>query len=206
MNPEAMSFPLRGVVLLQQPLLQPASAKPCLRDLTSAIRRGDEAAFSRFHDLYSLRLYKYLLVLAKGEEADAREVLQVVVLKLARKMQIFDDESRLWAWMTRIARNAFIDHCRSRKCDHNFISLDELPADLSESGESETRLSACLTHALESFSSEEAELLRAAYIDETPLQSLADESGQTYKALESRLGRLRKKLKLTMLNYLRHEH
>jgi len=205
MNAEAMSYPLRGVSLLQQPLPQPALAEPALRELTLAIRRGDESAFSRFHDLYSLRLYKYLLVLAKGDEAAAREVLQTVVLKLARKMQTFDEEPRLWAWMTRLARNAFIDHCRSRKRDHILLSLDELSADLSESGAIETHLSACLARALESFTPEEAELLRAAYIDEIPLQSLAEESGQTYKAVESRLGRLRKKLKTILLRNLRHE-
>src|SRR5437763_16571754 len=110
MSPEAMSFPLRGVAVFQEPLPQPASTERSLREVTAAIRRGDELAFSLFHDLYSLRLYKYLLVLAKGDEAAAREVLQAVVLKLARKMQTFEDESRLWAWMTRIARNAFIDH------------------------------------------------------------------------------------------------
>ena len=38
-----------------------------------------------------------------------------------------------------------------------------------------------------------------------PLQELADESGQTYKAVESRLGRLRLKLKTNLLNHLRHE-
>ena len=205
MSSDGMSLSLSGVALLQQSLQQNASAETSLRDLTIAIRRGDEVAFSRFHDVYSLRLYKYLIVLAKGDEAEAREVLQTVVLKLAKKMQIFDDESRLWAWMSRLARNAFIDHRRSRKRDHNLISLDDLPVDLSDSAATETRLSASLSRALESFTPEETELLRAAYIDEVPLQALADESGQTYKALESRLGRLRKKLKLTLLNRLRHE-
>ena len=200
-----MSLSLRGVALLQQSLQQTASAETSLRDLTTAIRRGDEVSFSRFHDVYSLRLYKYLIVLAKGDDAEARDVLQIVALKLAKKMQTFDDESRLWAWMSRLARNAFIDHRRSRKRDHNLISLDDLPVDLSDSAATETRLSASLSRALESFTPEETELLRAAYIDEVPLQALADESGQTYKALESRLGRLRKKLKLTLLNRLRHE-
>ena len=200
-----MSLSLRGVALLQPPLSEVQSTAPSLRDLTTAIRRGDEAAFCGFHDLYSLRLYKYLIVLAKGDESEAREVLQIVALKLAKKMQVFDDESRLWAWMSRLARNAFIDHRRSRKHDHNLISLDDLVTDLSDSTAIETRLSASLSRALESFTPEETELLRAAYIDEIPLQSLADESGQTYKALESRLGRLRKKLKLRLLNRLRHE-
>src|SRR5438132_64106 len=69
---------------------------PGLREWTRAIRRGDEAAFTRFYDLYSLRIYKHLLVIAKGNEAEAREVLQTVVLKLARKFKVFDEEKRMW--------------------------------------------------------------------------------------------------------------
>ena len=54
-------------------------------------------------------------------------------------------------------------------------------------------------------SPDEQELLQAAYEDERPLQELADEAGQTYKALESRLGRLRQKLKTRLLSQLRNE-
>jgi DNA-directed RNA polymerase specialized sigma24 family protein len=42
-------------------------------------------------------------------------------------------------------------------------------------------------------------------VDERTLQELADASGQTYKAVESRLARLRHKLKTKVLNLLRHE-
>jgi RNA polymerase sigma-70 factor (ECF subfamily) len=205
MNLEAMSLPLRGVVLLRQPL-EPGCGESASRELTAAIRRGDEQAFTRLHDLYSLRLYKYLLVLAKGDDVEAREVLQIVVVKLARKMEVFDEESRLWAWMCRLARNAFVDRCRSRRRDHVLVSLENLPLELVEPAGADDRLSNCLALALESFTFEESELLRAAYIDERPLQELADEAGHTYKALESRLGRLRKKLKQTLLNHLRHEN
>jgi RNA polymerase sigma factor (sigma-70 family) len=62
-----------------------------------------------------------------------------------------------------------------------------------------------LHHALEQLTAEERELLRAAYVDERQLQELADASGQTYKAVESRLARLRRKLKTNLLNHLRHE-
>ena len=46
-----------------------------LQAWTRAIRRGDEAAFTQFYELYSLRLYRYLLVLSRGNEFDAHEVL-----------------------------------------------------------------------------------------------------------------------------------
>jgi RNA polymerase sigma factor (sigma-70 family) len=83
--------------------------------------------------------------------------------------------------------------------------LDELPMDPAEPAEVEDRISLCLQLALDTFPAAESELLRAAYIDERPLQELADEAGQTYKAIESRLGRLRQKLKTSLLNFLRHE-
>ena len=46
-----------------------------IRALTLAIRRGDAAAFARFYDLYSFRLYRFLLVLARGDENTARRGL-----------------------------------------------------------------------------------------------------------------------------------
>src|SRR5262245_41485986 len=55
-----------------------------IREWTKAIGRGDEAAFARFYDRYSMRLYRYLLVVAKGNETEASEVLQTVIIKLAK--------------------------------------------------------------------------------------------------------------------------
>src|SRR5258707_12414186 len=55
-----------------------------LKELTKGICRGDEAAFTRFYDLYSLRIYKYLLVMARGGEREARGVLMKLVVKHVR--------------------------------------------------------------------------------------------------------------------------
>jgi RNA polymerase sigma-70 factor (ECF subfamily) len=173
--------------------------------LTLAVRRGNEEAFTKLHALYSLRLYKYLLVLTKGDELEAREALQIVFVKLARKMEVFDEERRLWAWMCRLTRNVFVDRYRSRRRDARLISIEQLPLE-SETAEPQTEISNALELALESFVSEDAELLRAAYVDDIPIQELADAAGQTYKAMESRLGRLRKKLKETVFQNLRHEN
>ena len=176
-----------------------------LKELTKAISKGDEAAFTRFYDLYSLRLYKHLLVLAKGNEAEAREVLQTVVVKLAKGFKVFDEERRMWGWLCRLARNSYVDLCRARRREQRFVSLEEHKAELVEPRDGDHRLSASLHHALEQLTAEERELIRAAYVDERPLKELANASGQTYKAVESRLARLRRKLKTNLLNHLRHE-
>ena len=178
---------------------------PDLMELTKAVCRGDEAAFNQFYDLYSLRLYKHLLVLARGNENEAREVLQTVVVKLAKGFKVFDEERRMWGWLCRLARNSYVDLCRVRRREQRFVPLQEHKGEVVEPRNEEHRLSASLHHALEQLTGEERELMRAAYVDERPLQELADASGQTYKAVESRLGRLRRKLKTNLLNHLRHE-
>src|SRR5512134_4019787 len=59
-----------------------------IQALTRAVRRGDADAFSRFYDLYSFRLYKFLLVLARGDENEAREVCQAAFIKLAKRCDV----------------------------------------------------------------------------------------------------------------------
>ena len=198
---------VRLVDLVSPPPFEPVGkAAACdLRELTKGICRGDEAAFARFYDRYSMRLYQHLLVLTKGNEEEAREVLQTVVVKLARKFKIFEEERRMWSWLCRMARNSYIDLCRVRRRERRFISLEEDITELAEPRDNEHRLSASLNHALDQLRPEERELMRAAYVDECPLQELAGASGQTYKAVESRLGRLRRKLKAHLLNHLHHE-
>jgi RNA polymerase sigma-70 factor (ECF subfamily) len=176
-----------------------------LEALTKAVCRGDEAAFTRFYHLYNLRLYRHLLVLAKGNEGEAREVLQTVVLKVANRFEIFDDERRLWGWLCRLARNAYVDLCRVRRREQRFVPLEEYKSELTDRPDAEHRLSESLRYALDQLAGEDRELMRAAYVDNRPLQELAEASGQTYKAIESRLARLRQKLKAKLLNHLRHE-
>jgi RNA polymerase sigma-70 factor (ECF subfamily) len=183
-----------------------APAAPDIEALTRAVRRGDADAFSRFYDLYSFRLYKFLLVLARGEENDAREVCQTVFIKLAKRCDVFSDERRLWAWLCVLAKNTFVDQYRRQQRLDRFVSLDELSAEPNGHAPPEYRLGEILREGLAALPPDERELIQAAYVDKRPLRELADESGQTYKAVESRLGRLRQKLKEQLLKDLRHEN
>jgi RNA polymerase sigma-70 factor (ECF subfamily) len=180
------------------------AAAPDIQALTRAVRRGDADAFSCFYDLYSFRLYKFLLVLARGDENEAREVCQAVFIKLAKRCDLFDDERRLWAWLCVLAKHTFIDHWRTRQRLSRFISLQELPTEPDGHMNPEHRLGEIVREALADLAPEERELIQAAYVDKRSLRELADEAGQSYKAVESRLGRLRQKLKERLLKNLRH--
>ncbi len=209
-RPSSLDLPPDSVAFGPEQTLNTQAGKaevaPDLRGLTRAARRGDADAFARIYDLYSFRLYKFLLVLARGDERSAREVCQAVFIKLARRLRVFDDERRLWAWMRVLAKNAFVDHCRARQRLNRFVALDELAAEPDAQAGSEHRLTEMLREALAGLPPDERELVQAAYVDARPLQELADETGQTYKSVESRLGRLRKKLKEQLLKNLRHEN
>ncbi|MFO1499189.1 MAG: sigma-70 family RNA polymerase sigma factor [Verrucomicrobiota bacterium] len=176
------------------------------RVLTAAVKRGDESAFTRFHELYCLRLYKLLLRLAKGREADAREVLQVVMIKVTKRFKVFDEEVKLWAWLCLVARHSYVDLYRSRRRDQRFVSLETLAEGLSESTEGETAVGVAFGHAMSELPEEDRELLRVVYLDKRPLVELAGESGVSYKAMESRLTRLRQKVRVKLLAHLQNEN
>jgi RNA polymerase sigma-70 factor (ECF subfamily) len=179
-----------------------------ISDWSTAISQGNEEAFTRFYDIYSVRLYRHLLVLAKGNETEAREVLQIVVIKLAKRFKVFDDEQRMWSWLCRLAQNAWIDFCRSQQRHRRFVQLEEKTQEFEGTARSggEHHLAAGLQWALAELDDDEQELMRSAYIDRRSLQELADGCGQTYKAMESRLARLRQKVKKKLLNYLSDEN
>ena len=82
--------------------------------LTRAMVRGDEAAWVSFHREYAGRIHRYLLVLLKGDDEVASEVLQVTFTRIARHVREFSEEVVLWHWVTRLARTVVIDELRKR--------------------------------------------------------------------------------------------
>ncbi len=176
-----------------------------LGQLTRAIRAGDAAAFARFYDAHAFGIYKYLLVLAQGDELAAREVFQTVAVKLATKMEVFERGPALQAWLRRVTRNAFIDHCRRCRRDHRHVPLDGVELPMDGVAPSQQRLRDALARALEDCAAGDREMLNAIYLDGLPIAVVAEQQGVTYKALESRLARLRLQVRQNLLAKLRHE-
>lgn len=174
--------------------------------LTQAIVAGDEAAFSEFYDRYSGRLYGFLLVLTSGQEDAAREVHQIVMVKVARRFKVIATEAELWAWLAQVARNAFVDHVRKqgrrREC-----ALDSAAADCQQTqpDAAEKNLMQQLEEGLQCLDAEERSLLEAVYFDKRAHKDVAGESGVTVKAIDSKLGRIRAKLRAFMMRRTRNE-
>ncbi len=174
--------------------------------LTRAIVDGDEAAFREFYDLYSGRVFRLLLVLSSGQEDVARELHQIVMIKVARKPRVFQAEPELWAWLTQVARHAFVDHVRrlARRAERR---LPEMPREsaLSPPDAREHAFLTWLDQGLQSLKDDERQLVEAVYFDGRTQKDVALANGQTVKAVESKLARIRSKLRQFILSRNRHE-
>jgi RNA polymerase sigma factor (sigma-70 family) len=171
--------------------------------LTRAIGAGDEAAFEQFYSAYAGRIHGQLLALARGDERTAQELCQRVMIKLAGGIPVLEQEADLRAWLGRVTRNTFIDHCRTAAVRRKVIPLSEI----SETKiDADNQLRQALDAAMTELPATDAELLNKIYIDRQPIADAAEELGVSYKALESRLTRLRRKVKEHMIRQMRNGH
>src|SRR5262245_60328481 len=92
-----------------------------IQDLTKGILKGDTSAFDVFYSCYSPRVYRLLLVVTNGDEGLSRELHQCVMIKAAQKLKVFGSEQELWAWLSQVARNAWVDFLRRRSRERKVL-------------------------------------------------------------------------------------
>jgi RNA polymerase sigma-70 factor, ECF subfamily len=185
----------------------PAPASDIAR-LTAQMARGDEAAYRTFYQLYFARLLRYLLVLTGGREDAAREALQIALLRVVRHIRVFESENAFWSWLTVLARSAIVDEQRKRRrflaMLVSFFQRNQLDA-AREDGEAEGHLWALLEGNLSALSTDERELIDRKYFAGHSIKEIAKALETTEKAVESRLVRVRRKLKDLVLVQLKDE-
>ena len=177
--------------------------------LTRSMAAGDEAAYRTFYEAYFHRLFRYLLVVAAGDEDAAREALSAAFVRVVRHVKAFDDEAQFWNWLTVLARSALADQRRKRNRYLAFLSrLTEhtrTETIAAEDGRADARLLATLERSVRALPPDERELVERKYFDREAVREIAGALQLSEKAVESQLGRVRRKLKDAMLTALKHE-
>ncbi len=173
-------------------------------EFTRRLAIHEEEAFREFHALYFDRLYQFLLTVARGQEHEAQEALQETMLRVARRARVCDNEEEFWCWLKTVARNAARDGGRKRGRYAALLQRFSLwrRADLAGDGASETRLQQALAESLAELPPDERQLVQDKYLDGDSVRDLAERSGLTEKAVESRLLRLRRQLRERLLRKL----
>jgi RNA polymerase sigma-70 factor, ECF subfamily len=180
-----------------------------IADVTSRMVKGDEMAYRLFYDEYYERLRRYLLVVTSGNEEATREALQSTLVRVVKHIRKFSTENELWSWLTVLAKTALFDQTRKRKRYWSFLERFTRHTEIEQSGdvgvESDAQLMTLLEQGLATLPADEKKLIESKYLQGTSVRELAEEFQTTEKSVESRLVRIRRKLKASLLEGLKHE-
>ena len=170
---------------------------------------GDETAYRIFYDAYFDRLLRYLLVVTSGNEEAAREALQLALVRVVRHVKVFETETIFWSWLTVLARSALADESRKRRRYFSFLEKftrhQETGPSVMDNGEADEQLRALLARKLIALPDDERQLVKQKYILRQSVREIADGQQTTEKAVESKLSRVRRKLKDAVLAELKNE-
>ena len=162
-----------------------------------------------FYEAYHGRLWRYLLVVTMGDEDATNEALQSALLRVVRHIKVFSDDTCFWGWLTVLARSALSDQRRGRRRYLAFLDRFTRHAEIDRSFPAETAADTKLLNLLETTLAgllpEDRELVEAKYFDGRSVREIAQGLGTSEKAIESRLVRVRRKLKAALLEGLRNE-
>ena len=150
-------------------------------------------------------LYRYILVRVGSDAHAAEELIQEVCTVAAGKSVIPERDDELEAWLVGIARNLVRRHWRHRRREslRTPLSPDEI-AQIAEDLASHPippellarrELKDILLRGITLLPAADQRLLLAFYFDGRSMQTIAAESGATEKSVESKLYRIRNRLR-----------
>jgi RNA polymerase sigma-70 factor (ECF subfamily) len=159
--------------------------------LRAAVLAGDERAWRAWYDESAPGLRAYVHWRCAGLYDLADEVVQETWLTAVRRVREFDPvQGRFAAWLCGIAANLLRNRLRGRHRRGQRVRAlaGDWPA---AERQAESERSERVAHALAGLASRHEQVLRAKYLDGLSVQAIADQWGETPKAIESLLTRAR---------------
>ncbi len=166
------------------------------------LNKGDERAFGILVDRHQDRIFGYLMGMVR-DRSIASDLFQETFLRaiqaMNRKRGSYEQQGRWLAWVMRIARNAALDHLRSRKKWQDVDSgdndsgpsfWDRLPDEEPDSSAflSRTELWKDVEAAIEQLPPEQREVVVMRHQSELTFREIADLTGVS---INTALGRMR---------------
>jgi RNA polymerase sigma-70 factor, ECF subfamily len=90
--------------------------------LVAAAKAGDAAAFEELVNRYERKIFRLTMNITRNRE-DAEDAMQDAFMKAYSHLDKFQEESRFYTWLVRIAANEALMRLRKRR--PNQLSLDE---------------------------------------------------------------------------------
>lgn len=193
--------------IVEAPMAQsnPSDADAEARRIATAVGRGDETAFRDLYERYRQRLFRFSIVLGRGDESLAHDVVQNVFVTAAAKLRRAESEEHLWNWLARVARQHIAKTRRQKQRDIAMIGMAEIPECLNDE-KPDSILEEILDSALLAMDAEDRRIIELFYFERLSQKEIAVQLDATPKAVSSRLERARAKLRLSISKKLSHEN
>ena len=168
------------------------------KELIERITQGETQLFAHIAEHYAQAVYT-LIVRIVGNNEDAEELTQDVLLRVFENLPYFNFKSSFSTWLYRIAYNCAISFARRKRqplypIEENRLRLvgdDDL--ERMERAEDEQQIEA-LARAINKLNAEDRALVTLFYYEERPIAECAEIMSQSQSNIKVRLHRIRKKL------------
>jgi RNA polymerase sigma-70 factor (ECF subfamily) len=218
MEKKASIWPLAG---LPEPLSVPnphrlpsTVAREDEHLLVAAAKRGDTGAFEELVNRYEGKIYRLTMNITRNRE-DAEDAMQDAFLKSYSHLKDFQEDSRFYTWLVRIAANEALMRLRKRR--PNQVSLDEpiegeedlMPRELEDWGPSpeqrfaQTEMREILSEVIDQLEPDFRVVFVLRDIEDLSTEETARTLGISIPAVKSRLLRARLKLRQKLDRYFR---
>jgi RNA polymerase sigma-70 factor (ECF subfamily) len=172
------------------------------RRLVTRLLRGDERAFDNFVEAYYPRLYRFVFVRLESDAAASHDVVQSVFQKVAGSLESYRGEAALFTWLCAFCRHEIAAHWRRRarlvpevelREDSPEVraALESLAAAQQTDSLERRELGRLVRSVLDRLPVRYGSALQWKYIEEVPVQQIAERLELTPKAAESLLTRAR---------------
>ena len=171
------------------------SEQPAQHEIIQGLRNGSQDAWNALCQMYSSRLWGYVSRLIGSDAEAVADVYQETMMAVARSGRSLEEDTRLWAWLSRIAHNQaalhWRQHFRSKVTAANLeqvaSSADTEPTAVLAQAE----LVEAVRRLLADMNSEQVALLTAKYLDGQSIAEMTELFGGGHEAIRSRLARAR---------------
>ncbi len=204
LNPVSSSLAEAVTAARQSESARPAKAT--IGMLSQAMKEGEEWAFREFHRRYFDRLYRLALVLTRGDESVARDVVQDAACRVVRYVRRFEEEEAIWCWLTALVRSSVRDAGRKQRRYWRLLAdyaARWLPILVPGAPDPDRLLEQTLMACLSDLEATDRALVEGKYLARLSVRALAERHGLTEKAVEGRLTRARRQLREQAMNRLK---
>jgi RNA polymerase sigma-70 factor, ECF subfamily len=182
--------------------------------LVAAAKAGDAAAFEELVNRYEKKIFRLTMNITRNHE-DAEDAMQDAFMKAYSHLSNFQEDSRFYTWLVRIAANEALMRLRKRR--PNQFSLDEpiegdddlMPREIEDWGPSpeqryaQSEMQEILNHVIDQLDPDFRVVFLLRDVEDLSTEETAEAVGISVPAVKSRLLRARLRLRQKLNRYFR---